>query len=421
MPALHSPHLFSTQNTPWSGLEGIRQTLGELNRVNTVTVTPEQARHFLISALGLEGFQKEATVADAIHRLETVQEDSINICGRIHDLILWSRVREYTPELLAQALYGPDAMAFEYWFPNLHIVPLADYHHFVGQMRERASAPGRWRMLSEEEKPVAEKFLAALDERGPLRTRAHGNEDGHTMSGWGTRATVVSQVAEKLWIHGRLSIAKRENFERYFDRTERVYPTMAAYHETDATLPDPEETERHLMRKRLRASRLFKARKGVTDILEKDALTAVQITGVKRKWYCLTEDVDRLTQAAPPPAEDALLLAPLEPLIYDRDRNRELFGFDYTWEVYTPAAKRRWGYYVLPILFGDRLVGRVDPKVDRKARALHILSLTLEPGVDAAVVAQPIADRLQAYARFLGADRVLPSDTVPAEIRKLLE
>ena len=114
------------------------------------------------------------------------------------------------------------------------------------------------------------------------------------------------------------------------------------------------------------------------------------------------------------------MLAPLDPLIYDRQRNREIFDFDYTWEVYVPAAKRKWGYYVLPLLLGDRLIGRVDLKRETKADTLQVLSLSLEAGVEAQAVAGTVALCLKNLASFLEVSKVIVMGTCPADICKSL-
>lgn len=376
--------------------------------MKTITVSKQAARDFLLRAFALETWQSQESVDAAIQQLEFIQEDSINICGRIHELILWPRVKGYAPELLAQALYGSSASAFEIHFPNLSALPRRDYPYFVSRMRERQATPGRWQGLFPQEEAVAEAFLAALDAQGPLSTRSHGNVFGHMLSGWGTRATVVSQVAEKLWLHGKLSIAHRKNFERYFDRTERIAPELAAWHKSDASLPDPSQVARFRALKRLRARRLFRPKKEELALLGKEALCKVEIAGVPRPWFCLKEDADHFIETE---SQGTFLLAPLDPLIYDRERTRDLFDFDYTWEVYTPEAKRKWGYYVLPILHNGRLVGRLDPKFDRKTGTLHVLSLTLEPHVEALAVAQ----QLRAFGRFLGTE-TLHLQSVPQSI-----
>jgi uncharacterized protein YcaQ len=382
----------------------------------TIHVTRKTARRFLVNALGLDSFQAIPDVATAIDRLGFVQEDSINICGRMHDLILWPRVADYSPAALHAALYDSPRRAFEYPFPNLCALPMADLPYFRRAMAARATTLGRWHALLPDELPIAERILAEIEANGPLRSRATGTADGHSVSAWGTRTTVSSHVIEKLWLHGRLMVAYRQNFERFYDHAERHLPVG------EADLPDLADERRYLARKRLRARRLFRPRKDDLATLGVGACIAVTFEGARRPYYALADDVDALRAAAEvsEPSE-VHLLAPLDPLVYDRDRNRELWDFDYTWEVYTPAVKRQWGYYVLPILAGDRLVGRVDPKMDRKTRTLTLQSLTLEPGVTWSALAPGLARRLSGYARFLGATTVnLPTGT-PAALRRRLE
>jgi uncharacterized protein YcaQ len=384
---------------------------------HAIHVSAPAARRFLVRAFALDGFQTLPGVAAALERLEFVQEDSINVCGRIHDLVLWPRVAGYAPSLLHDALYEAPRQAFEYYFPNLCALPIADYPHFVRSMRTRRAAPGRWHGLMPEEEPIAELLLAQMDADGPLRSRTTGAEHGHTTSGWGTRAKLASHVLEKLWLHGRLTVARRDNFERWFDRTERLLPEVA-----DVEPPHEAEEAAYRMRKRLRARRLFRKKKEMVDLLGKEAFVTVHVEGDARPWFALAEDAEVLATAeAASAGETAHLLAPLDPLVYDRERTRNLFGFEYTWEVYTPAAKRRWGYYVLPILMGDRLVGRVDPKIDRRARTLTLHSLRLEPGIDPGPVAVPLAARLRDFARFLGAERIDLGIVEPKGLQKALE
>lgn len=398
--------------------------------MQTIRITKEQARAFLIHAFALESWQSLPDTESAIRVLEFVQEDSIPICGRMHDLILWPRVAGYTPQKLADTLYGSEsapASAFEIHFPNLAALPREDYPYFVRRMQARQAEPGRWQGLFPEEEPVAAAFLEALDTLGPLSTRRHGNEFGHMVSGWGTRSTVISQVAEKLWLHGKLGIAHRKNFERYFDRLERVAPELAAWHAPTASLPDPDEARRYLVRKRLKAKVLFRPGRDDKATLGESAFCKVEIEGLTKPWYTLKElapfaepeGVGRGTRTGG--GKTGLrLLAPLDPLVYDRQRNREIFDFDYTWEVYVPAEKRKWGYYVLPILHDGKLIGRVDPKRESKTDTLQILSLILEPGVDASEVAEPIARRLRELATFLGVRHVAVLGSCPAPICKSL-
>jgi uncharacterized protein YcaQ len=383
---------------------------------DALSVSAAAARRFLVRSLGLEEVGALPDVRAALDLLEFVQMDSINVCGRMHDLILWPRVREYRPAMLHALLYETPRGAFEDYFPNLCVLPLRDYPYFVRAMRAR--------VLHAEESAVAERLLRRLEAEGPLRTRAGGAQDGHTISGWGTRTTVAARVLEKLWRQGRLTIQRRENFERWFDLTERALPEAAEHHAPDAPLPTESEERAYKLRKRLRARRLFRRpNAGDRAVLGPDALVPVIVEDAARPWYVLAEDAPALVEAESLPVDgDALhLLAPLDPLVYDRERTRAVFGFDYTWEVYTPAAKRRWGYYVLPVLRGERLIARVDPKIDRAARTLGLHSVLLEPGVDAEGIAPALAARLADFARFLGAERVLLGRVEPEPAREALE
>ncbi len=369
--------------------------------VQTLCLTPAEARRFLIHSLALESWQSLGSVQEALNVLEYVQEDSIDVCGRMHELILWPRVKNYAPEKLHQALYGPDAHAFEHYLPNLSALPLADYPHFRRRMQERAVTPGRWGGLFDEEKPIAARFLSALDESGPLKTRSIGSADGHMRSGWGSRATIVSQVVEKLWLTGTLAIARRDGFERVFDRTERVHPSILS-----APIPDATESIRYLTRKRLKAKALFHPKKDEVKLLGEESFVKIEITGLTKPWYCLSDSGSQPPVIGETIGDDIFLLAPLDPLIYDRQRNRELFDFDYTWEVYVPEAKRKWGYYVLPIFQGDKIIGRVEPKIDRKNKILNIISLTFEDGKTNSKLRKQVQGKLEEMTDLLDVARV---------------
>jgi uncharacterized protein YcaQ len=236
-------------------------------------------------------------------------------------------------------------------------------------------------------------------------------------------------VIEKLWRQGQLVIARRDNFERSFDLAERHLPPelVALRHAPLSELPDEADEHAFKVRKRLRARRLFR-RPNANDLaaIGSNAIVPVQIAGVPRPWYALAEDIDRLGDAdnlPAPPDDEVNLLAPLDPLVYDRERNRQLFGFDYTWEVYTPEAKRRWGYYVLPVLWGDRLVARVDPRMDRRAGTLTLRAVHVEPDVDESGLVPLLAARLRAYATFLGAGRIVvaPGSPFANRLRRTLD
>ena len=387
-----------------------------------INLSQPAARRFLTRTFALDNVQRLPDVMSAVQTLEFVQEDSINICGRIHDLILWARVKNYAPTDLHAVLYGQPRQAFEYYFPNLCVLPISDYPYFARAMQNRQTGAGRWNALSDEEQIVAEKLMAHLDTHGPLRTRKAGTSDGHTVSGWGTRQSVASRVMEKLWLHGHLMVARRENFERYFDRTARLHPTAS-----HVVLPTEADQTVYLTRKRFRTRRLFRRpRPADVAALGAEAFVRVDVESDQKPWFALSEDADTLHEAAATNETNETnekvvhLLAPLDPLVYDRQRLKSVWDFDYTWEVYTPQAKRKWGYYVLPILRGNDLIGRVDPKIDRKTGVLHLRSLSLETGANANEIAAPLAARFHDFARFLGATRIDLAAVEPPALRPLI-
>lgn len=375
--------------------------------MRTFALPAAAARRFLIRRFGLDGYGSLPRVADALDLLGYIQEDSIPICGRMHDLILWPRVAGYRPEMLEDALYGPDAFAFEEYFPNLGVLHRHQIPWLAARIRARRGPAGRWRGLEPDEEPVAVRVLETIRERGATRTRDLDADDGHTHSGWGMRRTVAGHVAEKLWLHGRLGIARRKNFERWFDLTARTLGDHAAPLEDDAPLPDPGDADRHLRRHHLHVAGLFRLKKSDRDLLGDDAFVAVTLDDDPKPWHALATDLTRLEAArTDPDPVGTLLLAPLDPLVYDRARTLRLFGFDYRWEVYTPEAKRVRGYYALPVLQDGAIVGWVDPKVDRKNGRLDVVGWAHAKDADPKAIRARIGD----LARLNG---VAPPSSLP--------
>ncbi|MBC7808566.1 MAG: winged helix DNA-binding domain-containing protein, partial [Akkermansiaceae bacterium] len=158
-------------------------------------------------------------------------------------------------------------------------------------------------------------------------------------------------------------------------------------------IPDG-EADAYLLRKRLRARRLFRLPVAAKQLFDENETTPVQIESDKRPWHVFTDDLPQLTTDHPPLTTNFHFLAPLDPLVYDRDRNRLLWDFEYTWEVYVPQEKRKWGYYVLPILWGDRLVGRIEPRLEKRTGAVTVVSLQWEPGFDPGELGDALEERL---------------------------
>jgi uncharacterized protein YcaQ len=225
-------------------------------------------------------------------------------------------------------------------------------------------------------------------------------------------------------------VVRREGEARHFDLPERAVP---APHLRRAQETDPAEADRALLEKYMRAYRLFDLsdfrfgwrktpapqRRVILDgYIEEDRVAPVALKGVRRRYFALTDDVpalrrhERTAEAFLP--EHVRFLAPLDNLLWRRERLADLFDFAYTWEIYTPPHRRRFGYYTMPILAGDRLIGRMDPRLDRAQNRLVVQSLSLEPAVKGTPsLRRALRAALESFAAFHGTDRVVVRRTVP--------
>lgn len=326
----------------------------------------------------------------------------------MHDLILRNRVRNYREGDLMRCLHGtaesPLAsharVAFEQHVPGTSILvafPLEAWPHLQATMQRRAQGVGRWAgRLTPREKTLAHELHAEIAARGPLGSEDF-DDDRKALPVWGA-AKLVKATLQKLFFHGRLLIAHRSHHRRRYDLPERVLPPAVL----DQPSPRPAETDRWLALLKLRQRRLAALKKSeyacVEDVAQRVTLIDLPAGTPCPPLYCLRDDIPLLEALATDAADEppgVRLLAPLDPLIYDRRVTSALWNFDYTWEVYTPPTKRVRGYYALPVLAGTELVGHVDPKAERGAGRLRIQSRSCRRGHD---VGPAIAE----FAEWLG-------------------
>ena len=387
-------------------------------------VPADTARRFLRRALLLDAPVPDVATALAHHGY--IQIDPINIAGRMHDHILRHRVAGYAEGGLMRHLHGgteplPAAQrtAFEHHIPTANILvafPLDAWPHLLAVMRARPRRSGAWSgRLSPRQKELVPQLFAEITARGPLSSEDFAGT-GRSRHVWGA-ATQAKAALQKLFSHGRLLIARRgDGHRRYYDLPERVLPAAVLA----ASAPPAADTARWEVLLKFRQRRLVLLKRGELPLVA-DAVQSVAIEGCPL-LYCLKSDLslfDRSTllpgddrdkhrvgsspqrrhpQLSTSAAQPPLLLAPLDPLIYDRRLTSALWKFDYTWEAYTPAHKRRRGYYALPVLAGTEIVGHVDPKADRAARRLRLMARSVKRG-------HKITHALSELARFLGLRR----------------
>ncbi len=359
-------------------------------------VTAPAARRFLRHMLALDAPHADIPTALAHHGF--IQIDPINTCGRMHDLILRNRLRGYREGMLHDCIHSPARPGFEHYLPGQGILvafPLAAWPYLTGHMMHRGRLRNtHYGKLTQRESVLADRILAKLASRGPL-TSDEIEHDGWVSTAWGTRGRLVKRVFEKLFDHGRILITARRNFRRVYDLPERVLPAAVL-----AEKPRPErDVAAWTTFTKLRQRRLVRLKRDDL-LLVADLIQPVVIEGADCPLlYCLREDAAVLSafEARPSKIDDfaePLLLAPLDPLIYDRRITAALWNFDYTWEVYTPPHKRVRGYYALPILAGIEMVGHVDLKADRKDRRLRLVSRLARRGYRVAPAVKSLASFL---------------------------
>jgi uncharacterized protein len=379
-------------------------------------------RHLLAPPRSLPA-EPESVLA-VVERLGLLQFDPLDVPGaRNHELVLHARIKGYRLGWCEQWLYGPERRLIELYNKSLNMVPLAELPHY--RITWDRNAPGLDEGILREQAHVVDAILAAIREHGAQSTAAFA-EHGHAVDWWWAPTRAARAVMEALFVSGRLGIARRVGNRRYYDLIERLVPA-----ELLAARAPLEEARRWRLLSRYRATGLstpsaqaevmYSAgtapeRRALTAALvDNGTLTEVVVEGLKGPRYMLTAELPILQEAdvevaagQPAPAEVAFI-GPLDPLVWDRSVLRDLWGFEYLWEVYVPERKRRWGYYVLPILYGDRLVGRIEPRVDRKAGVLRVIRLSWEAGFQprrARGFMRAFRSALADYRRFVGARTV---------------
>ena len=384
-------------------------------------------RHLLAPARALAA--KPQSVLDVVERLGVLQFDPLEVPGaRNHDLVLHARIAGYQRAWCESWLYGPDRRLIEIYNKSLNMVPMHELPHY--RISWQRTTPGVDNGILKEQAPVAEAILRRLKADGPQSTGAF-NEHSHAVDWWWAPTRASRAVMEALFVSGRIGIARREGNRRYYDLMERLVPAdLLRLKESE------EDAMTHRLLSRFRATGLTKAlgtqgevmysagsgpdrARRTARLVEEGRLLPVEVDGLKGTRYIIADEESILEATAAPASlvtPSVAFLAPLDPLVWDRRQLRDLWGFDYLWEVYVPEAKRRWGYYVLPILFGDRFVGRIEPRLDRKSKSLNIIGIWFEPGFEPMEDPRFISalrEAIDAYRDFVGASTVAWPRTRP--------
>ena len=397
----------------------------------TLSLAAARALHLAAQGL-LQARRRKARKDDlleAIRQMGVLQIDTIHVVARSPYLVLWSRLGDYPQAWLEQLL--EQGALFEYWAHEACFVPIEDYRLYRHRMLDPAAMGWKYSATwMRERRADVDAILAHIRDHGPARSADFERSDGQTGGGWwGWKPEKRS--LEVLFTSGALMIARRHNFQRIYDLAERVLP-----HWDDSQLPPAEETQRALVLKAVKALGLAKAgwisdyfrtkppRLDPETLVAQGALLRARVAGWDEPVYVHPDHAQLLAQAAAGALTPTLctILSPFDPVVWDRRRALELFDFDYRLECYTPAEKRRHGYFVLPILRRGALVGRVDAKAHRGDGVFELKAISLEPGPRLSDrFVRDVAAAVQRCADWHGCPRVRVTQAEPAAFGALLE
>lgn len=378
-------------------------------------ITLEQARKFL-TFLHFEDERiprnagVQAQIDAIVRRMGSVQYDPLDVVGRNADLVLQSRIDGYKTEYLWNALYEARTL-FEGFDKCLCIYPAEDFPVFT-----RTRVLDAWHQISDEVRARFPEALAEIEEKGAICSDDLASEKKVSWP-WGP-TRIARAVLESLWIEGTLALHHRKGTRRYYDLVERCLPADIV------SAADPHPTDREYfawqMYRRIRSVGMLtggasyaligvemkaaERKQAIEDLLAAEKIFPVEIEGIKLKCYIAEKDREVLARAMSEiPAKKVRVIAPLDNLIWDRKLIEKLFGFYYTWEVYVPKAKRIYGYYVLPVMCGERFIGRFEPENFQSGR-LKILNWWWETGVSPDEYRDAVKEGLDNFCKFLGAD-----------------
>lgn len=400
-------------------------------------LSPKEARRLSLQSSGLLrhnqfGRGKNALLR-AIEQLAYVQIDTISVVERAHHHTCWARVDNYTGKMLHQLQYQHKKI-FEYWFHAASYLPMSDYRFSQPLMRSIRGNQDNGKRDLKMQRYVLDRIRA----EGPLQSRQFEDLEHRSSGWWNWKPAKIA--LERLFMAGELMVLRRDGFQKVYDLTERVLPA-----DLDLTVPDKEEWNQFLIKRMLTAlglatdnelayirlgtrkifseNILTSIRRTLNNMLEEGAVIELLVDDIKR--YTTAEHLQNLPKRIS--RKITRFLSPFDNLIIQRRRILDLFNFDYQLECYLPKQKRIYGYFSLPILWGDQLIGRMDAKAIRKSGEFHIKNLVLEEALLQQNVryqqelAEDLSNEIGRFAAFNGCNRVSIDRIQPGHLKSTLQ
>ncbi len=354
----------------------------------TAKIDLPQARAIALRAQGLNGATTfgsgKAGTLNAIEHLGYVQIDTISVVERAHHHMLWSRVPDYTPEWLREL--HAERLVFEYWSHAAAFLPMRDFRQSLPLMRS-FRRKFHWSDDSPDLRRAMRRILARIRREGALRARDFESKYVGVLDSW-TFGKMERRALHELWMRGDLMVARRDGFQKSYDLAERVLPENI-----DRSTPTAEEAADFLIERTLQTHGLARQaefgylrdftvaasiRKRLALALKQGRIVPVQVGELSKPAYALPETLEYVPDSVK--ATEARILSPFDNLVVQRERLRWLFDFNYQLESYVPVAKRRFGHFVLPVLWGERFAARLEAKALREESKLVLTGLWFEPG-----------------------------------------
>ena len=389
-------------------------------------ITRQQARQFILAKQGLIGayrFSGKDGAYEYVHQAGCIQYDPVDVCGKNAELTLQSRVKGFSKSMLHELLYE-DRKLVDYADKELSIWPSEDWPYFTSY-RERSIRSGKtFKGL----KPLVLNYIRengpVCSDDLPIEGEIFWHSSMHWSGNWQKKSQAARSVLEQLYTDGVLIIHHKKGSRKYYDLAEKYFPPSLL------NAKDPFSDEEAFLAWRVlrrigavgllwdKNSTAFlgikinaEKRKKILDQLSRKGLVrAVMVEGIKQPFYFRSEDEPLMKKIIEGEADlkpRMSFVAPLDPLMWDKALILALFDFRYSWEIYTPAAKRKYGYYTLPVLFGDMFVGRIEAVPDRKNGILEVKGIWLEPGIRKTVKLNKALERtLAGFAKFNGCTTV---------------
>ncbi|WP_323782666.1 winged helix-turn-helix domain-containing protein [Thalassovita sp.] len=385
--------------------------------MTALRISNRDARHLWLAAHGLAATPTgQVDPISLVRNLGFVQLDTIQVVARAHHHILWSRNQNYREPML-DTLLAKDRSVFEHFTHDASVLPMEFLPMWQRQFRRMKEKTERSSWYGG--KPSADlrdAIKRRIADEGPLSTHAFDTKIEGPKEMW--RRPPHKQALDYMWYSGELATSHRDGFTKYYDLSDRVFPAELR----DQKMADRDQIDWLCWAAldRIGSGTLGEVRKfwDAVDVKEVSkwaareakALISVEVQSADGRWTkaIACPDIETRLQNCPAPTSRLRILNPFDPAIRDRTRLKRLFGFDYTVEMFVPAQKRQWGYYVFPLLEGSRFVGRIEAKADRSSGTLNVLNYWPEPKVaHTAKRAEKLDAELSRFSRLAGLDSVI--------------